>query len=175
MRENKERGAVSTGAAFLCVCLCWVMKIKERQRERRRARLKGDHSLSARERKREKGWKKGGRKSARKIASYDRVREGEHLHNVLHHSKSLRLAMLDNRGPILLIQSLYFSNTSEINNSSPFHLQPPPLVHKNHRERQAELPKFVTLTQEIDVSRPWGRPANEWIERERRKLKDGLL
>lgn len=83
--------------------------------------------------------------------------------------------MLDNRGPILLIQSLYFSNTSEINNSSPFHLQPPPLVHKNHRERQAELPKFVTLTQEIDVSRPWGRPANEWIERERRKLKDGLL
>lgn len=46
---------------------------------------------------------------------------------------------------------------------------------KNLRERRAELPKFVTLTQEIDVSRPPGRPANEWIERERRKLKDGLL
>lgn len=30
------------------------MKIKERQRERGRARLKGDHSLSAREKKRER-------------------------------------------------------------------------------------------------------------------------
>lgn len=60
----------------------------------------------------------------------ERESEGEHLHNVLHHSKSLRLAMLDNRGPILLIQSLYFSNTSEINNLSPFHPQLPSLVRK---------------------------------------------
>lgn len=86
--------------------------------------------------------------------------------------------MLDNREPILLIQSLYFSNTSEINNLSPFPptaTTTPTPVHENHRERRAELPKFVTLTQEIDVSGPRGRPANEWIERERRKLKDGLL
>lgn len=95
---------------------------------------------------------KGGREEESGISQ--RVR-GEHLHNVLYHRKSLRLTMLDNRGPILLIQSLYFSNTSEINNLSPFHPQPPPQSStKNHRKREAELLKFVTLTQEIDVSRP---------------------
>ncbi len=34
--------------------------------------------------------------------------EKKHLHNVLHHSRTLRLAAQDNRGPILLIQSRYF-------------------------------------------------------------------
>lgn len=51
--------------------------------------------------------RKGKWREGRESAITERVR-GEHLHNILYHSKSLRLAILDNRGPILLIQSLYF-------------------------------------------------------------------
>lgn len=67
------------------------MEIKKTETERE-GKIIGEQRLTSRERERE-----GGREREWVIV-YDRgkEREREHLHNVLHHRKSLRLAMLDN-------------------------------------------------------------------------------
>lgn len=75
------------------------MEIKKTETERE-GKIIGEQRLTSREREREGGWKWEGGREREWVIVYDRgkerEREREHLHNVLHHRKSLRLAMLDN-------------------------------------------------------------------------------